>query len=134
MSYRILDPSYVPSVVDDLQPGEVPAPPGETRPTASVNLLPETCERDAGEPCRHPEWRDAEYQLADAALTESEIAVLELLAEATNAFASLPEHHPTDLREWAHEVHQLQYRVLKRVAVRMHPDLCTPMQPSGGLD
>lgn len=56
-------------------------------------------------------------------LTEEEWAVIELLAEATNAFAALPDHHPSDLREWAHEVHHLQYRVMARAVTdaRVNP-------------
>lgn len=60
-------------------------------------------------------------------LTEQEIAVLDLLARASRAFYDLPEHHPSDLEEWAHELHILQHRVMRRLAIRCHPDYFTPM-------
>lgn len=61
-------------------------------------------------------------------LTTDEYRVLDLLTDATNAFASLPEHHPTDLHEWAHEMHHLQHRVMARAAIRARPDYFTPMR------
>lgn len=60
-------------------------------------------------------------------LTDRELRVLDLLGAATAEFAELPEHHPTDLREWAHEIHHLQHRVMARAAVRSYPEMCTPL-------
>lgn len=60
-------------------------------------------------------------------LTEAELHVIDLLAEATNAFAALPEHHPTEMREWVADVHHLQERVMCRSAIRAHPDRFTAM-------
>jgi hypothetical protein len=59
-------------------------------------------------------------------LTEAEIYILTLLADATQSFFELPDHHPLDKQEWAHEMHHLQQRVMCRVAVRVHPKFFTP--------
>ena len=63
-------------------------------------------------------------------LTPDELAVIDHLAKATREFFDLPEHHPTDLVEWVHEVHILQQRVMSRAAVRDHPAVFTPMRPT----
>ena len=67
-------------------------------------------------------------------LTDGERDILDLLANATRAFFGLPEHHPSDKQEWAHEMHVLQQRVMCRVARRAHPDYFTPMIDGKGND
>jgi hypothetical protein len=63
-------------------------------------------------------------------LTEAEFALLDLLRDAHNAFAQLPEHHPNELREWAADLHHLQQRIMCRAARRSYPDIFTPMEPT----
>ena len=65
-------------------------------------------------------------------LTDAEMEVLEHLRQATLAFFGLPEHHPSDCREWAVEVHHLQHRVMARAAVRWRTDYFTPLEADGG--
>ena len=69
--------------------------------------------------------------MGDAGLTEAEMVVMEHLTEASRLFFRLPEHHPSDCQEWAHEVHHLQQRVMARAAVRWLPDYFTPMVGHG---
>ncbi len=64
-------------------------------------------------------------------LIDAEWRVLNLLVEATRAFMSLPEHHPSDKQEWAFEVHHLQQRVMSRAAVREYPDVFVRMAGMG---
>ena len=67
-------------------------------------------------------------------LTEGEKYVLDLLSDASRAFFKLPDHHPSDKQEWAHEMHLLQQRVMCRMAIRAHPDYFTPMQQFDGSE
>lgn len=59
-------------------------------------------------------------------LTPEEFEVLEHLRMASISFFDLPEHHPHDKEEWAHEIHALQHRVMRRSAVREYPSYFTP--------
>lgn len=52
-------------------------------------------------------------------LTPAELRVVELLAEAEQAFATLPERMASD-NEFAVFVHALQHRVMARAALREH--------------
>ncbi len=56
-------------------------------------------------------------------LTESEIALLNLLGDCWNKFSALPDHHPADAGEFVAGIHALQNMVMGRLAVRVHPDL-----------
>lgn len=71
----------------------------------------------------------SEQSAESARLTDAELGVLGLLTEASRAFFDLPDHHPSDEQEWAHEMHLLQQRVMCRLAVRAHPDYFIPMRP-----
>ncbi len=64
-------------------------------------------------------------------LTQDELKVLDLLTEASRQFFALPEHHPTDVHEWAMEMHHLQQRIMCRAAIRADPARYTPLFPSG---
>jgi hypothetical protein len=70
-------------------------------------------------------------------MTNAEMRVLDLLAEAHRAFLALPEMHPADLPEWVTDMHHLQNRVMAREAVRALPVYfhCTalPAQFDGAL-
>jgi len=54
-------------------------------------------------------------------LTPEEFAVLEHLTDAVNAFAALPDHHPSALGEFVFHVHVLQRQVMARMAARAYP-------------
>lgn len=62
-------------------------------------------------------------------LTPDELQILDLLAEAARRFFALPEHHPSDPEEFAHEMHLLQHRVMCRAAIRSYPNEFTPLRP-----
>lgn len=49
-------------------------------------------------------------------LTEEELEVLNLLRDATVAFAGLPQAHPADMMEFTVSIHDLQNIVLARPA------------------
>jgi hypothetical protein len=51
--------------------------------------------------------------------------VLDLTAQLWNAFLDLPDRHPSDAEEMAHDIHNIQHRVMARLAVRTHPELFT---------
>lgn len=55
-------------------------------------------------------------------MTDDEKDVLNKLAEAHNAFCKLQKIHPSDTREWTHNIHALQNIVMSRIAVRENPD------------
>jgi hypothetical protein len=61
-------------------------------------------------------------------MTEEERALLDLTVKFTNQFRQLPEHHPSDIDEMVLHVHALQHLVMKRLAIRQHPDYFTPME------
>jgi hypothetical protein len=72
--------------------------------------------------------RWAERMRNGPAMTREETDLVRLLAQATNRFADLPEHHPSDLTEWVHHVHALQNMLMARAAVRAVPEFpWTPM-------
>lgn len=54
-------------------------------------------------------------------MTDQEMRVLDLLAEAHRAFLALPVMHPADLPEWVIDLHHLQNRVMARAAIRVNP-------------
>lgn len=56
-------------------------------------------------------------------LTDGERAVLDLLAEAWNAYTKLPIQHPMDRQEFAFYVHGCQGLVGLRVARAADPDV-----------
>ena len=56
-------------------------------------------------------------------LTDGERAVLDLLAEAWNAYVQLPVQRPTDRQEFAYYVHGCQGLVGLRVARAADPDV-----------
>ena len=58
-----------------------------------------------------------------AGLTLDELAVLDKITEAWNAFVALPRCHPMELQEGCTFTHGLQGLVMNRAAVRDHPNL-----------
>jgi hypothetical protein len=54
-------------------------------------------------------------------LKTEELAVINMLGEAWNAYAKLPEYHDDDTDEFRQGIHALQNMVMGRVAVRAHP-------------
>ena len=55
-------------------------------------------------------------------MTDDEKRVLELTALLWNAFIALPDRHPADAEEMQRDIHNIQHRVMARVAVRAHPE------------
>lgn len=51
-----------------------------------------------------------------------EHAVVELLAQAYNAFCALPRYHPSEVPEFTQAIHVCQMLVMSREAVRNYPD------------
>ncbi len=56
-------------------------------------------------------------------LTDQEQKVVSLLADAWIVFTQLETYHPADAGEMATAIHQAQYIVMARLAVRQHPEL-----------
>jgi hypothetical protein len=54
-------------------------------------------------------------------MTEKEHEIMELLVEATNLFARLPEQHEDDAPEWCRAIHELQRIIMCRKTVREVP-------------
>jgi len=63
-------------------------------------------------------------------LTAQEQLVVELLAEAWNAYLKLPEQHPMHRQEFAHSIHEAQRLVLSRPVTRAWND-ARPADRSG---
>ena len=59
--------------------------------------------------------------LESPGLTEGELAALDKLRDAWMALCDLPRCHPTEIAEAAPHFHHLQQSVMKRAAVRAHP-------------
>ncbi|MBC7907039.1 MAG: hypothetical protein H7Y60_09880 [Rhodospirillaceae bacterium] len=59
------------------------------------------------------------------ALTTKEQRAIELTAQLWNVLVELGGHHPADMAETARDIHNIQNRVMARVACRAHPDLFT---------
>ena len=55
-------------------------------------------------------------------LTAAEMAVLDKIVEAHNAFIALPRCHPMEVQEAVTFTHGLQSLVMNRAAVRAYPD------------
>jgi hypothetical protein len=47
-------------------------------------------------------------------MTDEEMKILELLAEAWNKFLELPTEHESDIREFQYGIHVLQRQVMAR--------------------
>jgi len=56
-------------------------------------------------------------------MTEEELAIINLLANAYNLFIKLPLQHPMDQDEFCRNVHVLQRQVMAREARRRHPEI-----------
>lgn len=56
-------------------------------------------------------------------LTKQEEKVLRMTARLWNAYAKLPDAHPTEKEELQLYVHQIQYLVARRVAKRLDPHI-----------
>lgn len=56
-------------------------------------------------------------------LTPDEVAIIDALGEVANQISKLPVQHPLDLPETVRDIHDLQNRIMARVAVRAHPRL-----------
>jgi len=54
-------------------------------------------------------------------VTEAELRILALTAQLWNAFLELPDRHPCDAEELQRDIHNIQHRVMARLAVRMTP-------------
>lgn len=61
--------------------------------------------------------------VARLGLSPEELVVIELLAEAVNAFAALPQQHPSEMDEFVLSTHAPQQIVMARLAARAHPDV-----------
>lgn len=59
-------------------------------------------------------------------VTDEEKRVLELTAQLWNAWIMLPGSHPFDAAETEHDIHNIQNRIMARVAVRTNPLLFHP--------
>ena len=57
------------------------------------------------------------------ALTVEEKIVIQLTAELWNAIASLGNHHLSDMKEHERDIHDIQSRVMARLARRVHPEI-----------
>ena len=55
-------------------------------------------------------------------LTDAEMAVLLLTAQLWNALCALGDHHPSDMEEHQRDIHDVQSRVMARLARRRHPE------------
>lgn len=60
-----------------------------------------------------------------AGLTLQERQVLDLTAELWNAFAALPDKHPSDAAEMQRDIHDIQNRIMARAARRNEPEFFT---------
>lgn len=56
-------------------------------------------------------------------MTDEEKAVIEMTAALFNAIHALGDHHPCDMGEYTRDVHNIQNRVMARVAARAHPEV-----------
>lgn len=55
-------------------------------------------------------------------LTAAEMAVLDKIVEAHNAFVALPRAHPMEVQEAVTFTHGLQALVMARAAIRAYPE------------
>lgn len=57
-------------------------------------------------------------------LSPEELRVLEISVQRWNEFLALDDHRRgSDKEEMAREIHNIQYRVMARIARREHPDI-----------
>lgn len=56
-------------------------------------------------------------------MTDQEKKLIWLTAELWNEFLSLPDRHPSDAQEMERDIHNIQNRIMARVAVRSNPDI-----------
>ena len=47
-------------------------------------------------------------------LTPDEMEVLDMTVELVNAFAKLPDKHPSDMQEFVHNIHAIQNQIMAR--------------------
>lgn len=55
-------------------------------------------------------------------MTDAEIAVVNLLADAANAYGKLPYQHPSELSDFVFYIHGAQTLVMARCARERHPE------------
>ena len=58
-----------------------------------------------------------------AGLTQAERGIINLTAELWNATSALPDQHPCDLNELQRDIHNIQNRIMARLARRAHPEV-----------
>ncbi|GEM_PF-5709516 len=76
--------------------------------------------------CRHLWIMDPDHMTpcpictakSESLLTTAETDVLDMSSELWNAIVHLSDHHPADLAETARDIHNIQNRVMARVARR----------------
>jgi hypothetical protein len=56
-------------------------------------------------------------------LSDEEKHVIALSAELWNAIFALETYHPSDIHEYARDIHDIQSRVMARLARRANPEL-----------
>lgn len=56
-------------------------------------------------------------------VTDEELEILNLLADAHNKFASLADKHPTAMQEWIFYIHGLESLIEHRICVRLCDDI-----------
>ena len=56
-------------------------------------------------------------------LTPDEKLLIELLGDAFSRYMRLPPYYDADVSEFPVKIHDLQTRVLSRVAIRAHPEI-----------
>lgn len=54
-------------------------------------------------------------------LTDDELRIIDMTADLWNAFLDLGDHHPSDRDEMARDIHDIQQRIMARLARRLHP-------------
>lgn len=55
-------------------------------------------------------------------LTEAELRVIDMTAELWNAFLDLGDNQFSDREEMARDIHDIQQRIMARLARRLHPE------------
>lgn len=63
--------------------------------------------------------------MVDSVLTEQEKEILSKTADIWNSFLELPDFHPSDRQEMARDIHNIQNRIMARLAQRVHRDFFT---------
>lgn len=66
-----------------------------------------------------------------AELSKAELAALTLTADLWNSLSALGDHHPSDMAEHQRSIHDIQARVMARLARRVHPAFFTA--PAAGV-